>query len=279
MHYFFVRIFYGILLFGSLVFYGIPQENNTRLSEVEMLTEAYSEAIAKNLLDYFNSLYPKNKLKLYQKYTNKDWVTILSFQYKEAIASKNTKIATQLVRALAILHHRKTNFEEAIPYLKFAKEKNSELEEGQYKNMLERLEFSYSFLGNYKEAILIRKERIEKGFSTSFWELYKAFGMYTEAIKEFTSFERNEFNTDFQKIRYHNKLGKLFLKNNQIDSARYHFKQMENQADYIINTENYTGKNDYTEYVKTYFKNLAISQQGECLLAEHKYQSALPLLQ
>lgn len=279
MHYFFVRIFYGIVLYGSLSFDGIPQKNNTSLPKLEILTEEYSEAIAKNLLDYFNSLYPKNKLKLYQNYTNKDWVTILSFQYKSAVASKNTKIAAQLARALAIIHHRKTNFEEAIPYLEFAIEKNSDLEEVQYKNMLERLEFSYSFLGNYKEAILIRKERIEQGFSNSFWELYEAFGMYTEAIKEFTSFERNDFNTDFQKIRYHNKLGKLFLKNTQIDSARYHFKQMENQADYIINNDNYTVKNEYTEFVKVYFKNLAISQQGECLLAEHKYQSALPLLQ
>jgi len=29
MHYFFVRIFYGIVLYGSLSFDGIPQKNNT----------------------------------------------------------------------------------------------------------------------------------------------------------------------------------------------------------------------------------------------------------
>ena len=86
MHYFFVRIFYGIVLYGSLSFDVIPQKNNTSLPKLEILTEEYSEAIAKNLLDYFSSLYPKNKLKLYQNYTNKDWVTILSFQYKSSLA-------------------------------------------------------------------------------------------------------------------------------------------------------------------------------------------------
>jgi two-component sensor histidine kinase len=273
-------VIFLLFFFLKSIAFSLPHQNNSlQQLQLDSFQNHYSKQQANRLVLYFNSLYPNNKLKLYENFKVDDWERVLTYQHKEALALKHKTLATKLARALAIIYYRQTKFERAIPYLEYVTENTGFLERDQFKNSLERLEFSYSAIGNYKEAILIRKKRVNEGFSNSFWELYEAVGMYAEAIIEFKSFERFDLNNDFQKIRYHNKLGSLFLKNNQIDSARSHFKKMENKADYIINVKEYKGKNEYTEYVKEYFKYLAVSQQGECLLADKKYKKAIPVLQ
>ena len=274
-YYFFV--FFVFSLFSEKT---LAEDNKIKkLYQQDSAITNYSKDKATKLLDYFNYLYPKNKLELYEKYKKKDWETILSLQYQGALKAAHKKVAVQLSRALSIIYHRHTKFDLAIPYLKYTIENVAFLEVNQLNNMLERLEFSYSFIGDYKNAILIRKKRITEGFSNNFWQLYADFNMYTEAINEFKSFETFPLDNDFKKIKYYNKLGELFLKNNQIDSARSQFVKMENQAEFIIREDNYKGKSEYTEFVKEYFKYLAISQLGECLLAENKHKEALIELQ
>lgn len=274
--------YYIFIFFVFFVFLEktLAEDNKVKfLYQQDATITKYSKDKATQLLDYFNSLYPKNKLKLYEKYSKEDWETILSLQYEGALKAKHNKVAVQLSRALSIIYHRHTKFDLAIPYLNYTIKNVKFLEESQLNNMLERLEFSYSFIGDYKNAILIRKKRITEGFSNSFWQLYAAFNMYNEAINEFKSFETFPVDNDFKKIKYYNNLGKLFLKNNQVDSARSQFVKMENQAEFIIRENNYKGKSKYTEFVKEYFKYLAVSQQGECLLVENKHKEALHQLQ
>ncbi|WP_088324073.1 sensor histidine kinase [Polaribacter tangerinus] len=238
----------------------------------------YTKSSAEKLIVYWNSLYPDDKTNMYNYLSHFRWAKILKVQFLGAKKTTQKKLTTQLALALAIIYHRQTKFELAIPYLNFVLTNKQFISSEQYANVLQRLELSYRSIGSFGEAVEVRKLRVNNENSNNFWELYSVVGMHAEAINDFKLFEKFPIENDFNKITYYNKLGMLFLNNKQIDSARYYFKKMESQADFIIKNENYKGKNSYTEYVKSYFKNLAISQQGECLFLDKKYKEAIPVL-
>lgn len=270
---FFLFIFSAALASDTLYY-----KQELKRNKIEFIETQYSQKQAELLLTYWDNLYPDNKIRMYDYLSHFRWEKILIFQEAAALKVGDIKVANRLAFVLGVVFHRQTKFEKAIPYLEKAIKKPLSIRADQYENALLRLEYSYLSKGTYAKAIDIRRQRVTKGFSDNFWDLYSVVGMHSEALKEFKVFEELPNKDDFEKIRYFNKLGKLFLANKNIDSAFFYFKKMEQQADYIIKNKEYKGKNDYTEHVKEYFKYLAYSQQGECLLAKKEYKKAIPVL-
>lgn len=278
-------VFYKLLMIFFLTFSETVAASDTLSYKKELIRNnlatiesVYSSKQANQLIRYWNSIYPENKGKMYDFLSHYRWEKILKFNFQEAKKRKNRWVANQLAFALAVIYHRQTKFENAMPYMEEVLKNSPYLSKDQLRDVLKRQEYSFSATGNFDQALIVRKRRINNGAETNFWELYSAVGLSYEAINEFKLFEKEPTNDDFEKITYYNKLGTLFLNNRQSDSALFYFKKMENQASFIIRNNTYRGKSSYSEYVKQYLKALAISQQGECYLLEKKYKKAIPFL-
>ena len=238
----------------------------------------YNKQQATRLLKYWKSIYPDNKVKMYDFLSHYRWEKILNFQYKNAVKNNEKYLAIQFSFCLAIVYHRQTKYDDAMPFLAHAIKNKAFLTEKQFEDLLNRQEACFRAIGKFDKAVIVRKKRIVNGFSTNFSELYSAVGMHLEALSEFKLFEKKPVGDDFENINYHYKLGTLFLACKQVDSAVFYFKKMEKQASFIITNSNYNGKTSYSEYVKNYLKGLSISQQGECYLLKKQYSKAIPFI-
>lgn len=272
----FFGIFFNVLIANAADTLMYKKELiKNKLSTIESV---YTAKQAKQFIHYFTSIYPKNKAKMYDFLSHDRWEKILQFQYKNATENNAIDITTQFAYFLAIIYHRQTKYENAIPFLNEALRNKLFLSREQLKDVLLRQEICFRSMGQFKKSLEIRKERVRNHFINNLWELYSLVGLTDEAIKEFKLFEKEPAKNDFEKINYYNKLGTLFLDSKQTDSALFYFKKMEKQAVFIILNDNYEGKTNYSEYVKNYLQALAISQQGECYLLLEQYKKAIPLL-
>lgn len=246
------------------------------LSEVG---EIYQSQRAQNLLKLWDSLYPDRKVEVYQYLSAARWEKILLFNIRQARKSGNESLVRKLSYPLGIIYHRQTKYTQAVPLFETTLQFKNELSILKLQEVLLRIETSYRATGQFSEAIQIRKMRINYGFSNNFWELYSVTGLFNEAIQDFKLFEKYPTNDDFEKVRYYNKIGNLFLDAAQADSAIFYFGKMEKQAQYLIQNNNYKRKTDYSESVKYYYKALAQANIAEGQMIKGQYEKAIPKLE
>lgn len=249
--------------------------NKKGLSTVETLYN-YDDAI--RLINLWDGIYPKEKVKIYNNLSAYRWEKILKFNIKEALNDNNVKLARKLSFILAIVYHRQTKYNLSTPLLIEVVKYKQELNREQLKDAYLRLEASYRSTGQFSEALKIRRIRLNLGFIDNLWELYKAAGLYKEAIQDFKLFEKFPENDDFEKIRYYNKIGELYLDVKYPDSAIFYFNKMNKAADYIITQPVYSGKTNYSEYVKFYYKAIANANISEGNIMKGQYLAAIPNL-
>ncbi len=245
------------------------------LSQVD---EVYQPQKAIKLINLWDSLYPERKVALYVNLSASRWEKLLLFNILQARKQGNTALARKLSYPLSIVYHRQTKYTQAVPLFEEVLQFKNELTRPKLQEVLLRLETSYRATGQFSKAIQTRKIRINDGFSNNFWELYAATGLYKEAIQDFKLFEKYPSNDDFEKIRYYNKIGNLYLDDTQPDSAIRYFRQMEKQSQYLIENESYRGKNSYSESVKYYYKALAGANIAEAYMLKGQFQKAIPKL-
>lgn len=247
--------------------------NKNRIAQIEYI---FKEKDANSLMDLWKSLYPTNKVKLYDNLSSSRWEKIFQFNRISALKNGNAKLSRKISYALAIIFHRQTKYTQSTPLfvslLKFKKE----LTQDQLKEVYLRLETSYRAIGQFSNAIKIRQLRINKGFVDNFWELYYVSGLYKEAIQDFKLFEKFPVSDDFEKVQYYSKIGNLYLDYQKPDSAIYYFSKMQRSADYIIKNQNYSGKTPYSEMVKHYLKALAQANISEGNMLKNKFSLAIP---
>lgn len=249
--------------------------NKKGLSTIETIYN-YGDAI--RLINLWDGIYPKEKVKIYNNLSAYRWKKILNFNRQEALNGNNVKLARKLSFLLAIVYHRETKYNLSTPLLIEAVKYKQELKREQLKDAYLRLEASYRSMGQFSEALKIRRIRLNLGFIDNLWELYKTAGLYKEAIQDFKLFEKFPENDDFEKIRYYNKIGDLYLDVKHTDSAIFYFNKMKNAADYIITQPAYSGKTSYSEYVKFYYKALANANISEGNILKEQYLPAIPNL-
>lgn len=243
------------------------------LSSIETIYN-YDDAI--RLINLWNGIYPKEKTRIYSDLSAYRWEKILKFNIQEALNKNNVKLARKLSYPLAILYHRQTKYNLSTPLLIELIKYKQELKREQFKEAYSRLESSYRATGQFGEALKIRRIRLNLGFINNLWELYKIAGLYKEAIQDFKLFEKFPENDDFEKIRYYNKIGELYLEVKYADSAIFYFNKMKKAADYIITHPAYSGKTSYSEYVKYYYKAIANANISEGNVVKGQYLAAIP---
>lgn len=240
--------------------------------------EKFQTQKAWKLVKLWDSLYPERKTLLYNELSAARWESLLLFNINGAVKNREFKLETQLSYPLAIIYHRQTKYTEALPIFKKLLAHRKELGNAKFEEVLARLETAYRATGQFSNAIQIRKMRINYGYSNNFWELYSATGLHKEAIQDFKLFEKYPANDDFEKVRYYNKIGNLYLDNAQPDSAIAYFSKMEKQAQYLIQNKNYNAKNSYSESVKYYYKALAGANIAEVYMLNGQFKKAIPKL-
>lgn len=245
------------------------------LSSIETIYN-YDDAV--RLINLWNGIYPREKARIYSNISAYRWEKILKFNIQEALNENNVKLAGKLSYPLAILYHRQTKYNISTPLLIELIKYKQELKREQLKEAYSRLESSYRATGQFSEALKIRRIRLNLGFINNLWELYKIVGLYKEAIQDFKLFEKFPENDDFEKIRYYNKIGELYLEVKYADSAIFYFNKMKKAADYIITHPAYSGKTNYSEYVKYYYKAIANANISEGNVVKKQYLTAIPNL-
>lgn len=153
----------------------------------------------------------------------------------------------------------------------------SRLSENQLKWCLVNLEESFRRTGNLKEAIPIRKERIELGLDQDFFEIYEEAGLYREALVEFT--EHNDLpRGPLRALGYYSRLGRLHKQDGQLDSAIYYYEKAYEKGLATVNKENYLDKSVYFHRLRKYYTYQMKGEIGLILVKQGRHQEAIPLL-
>lgn len=170
-----------------------------------------------------------------------------------------------------------SEYEASIPRYRSLLTNRSRLSQNQLKWCLVNLEESYRRTGNLKEAIPIRKERIELGFDQDFFEIYEESGLYREALVEFK--EHNDLpRGPLRALGYYSRLGRLHNQDGQLDSAIYYYERAYELGLATVNKENYLDKSVYFHRLRKYYTYQMKGEIGLILVKKGRYQQAIPLL-
>ncbi|MEO9474578.1 MAG: ATP-binding protein [Cyclobacteriaceae bacterium] len=170
-----------------------------------------------------------------------------------------------------------SRYYQAIPFLKATLEQKESLTKSQLKWTLVNLEESYRRTANLKEAIPLRKERIELGYDNDFFEIYEEAGLYNEAIVEFT--QHNSFpKSPLDRLGYHARIGRLHNQNNQLDSAIYHYEKAFAFGFETLDKEDYLGKRPLYDFRKKFWTYEMQGEIGVIYVKQGRYQDAIPFL-
>ena len=206
-----------------------------------------------------------------------EWLT--SVVHFEQVAKEQSDDSTlfQLQYVHGSLLFNLSRYYQAIPFLKATLEKKQALTESQLKWTLVNLEESYRRTANLKEAIPLRKERIELGYDNDFFEIYEEAGLYNEAIDEFT--QHNSFpKSPLDRLGYHARIGRLHNQNNQLDSAIYHYEKAFAFGFETLDKEDYLGKRPLYDFRKKFWTYEMQGEIGVIYAKQGRYQDAIPFL-
>ncbi|MEP4531777.1 MAG: ATP-binding protein [Cyclobacteriaceae bacterium] len=206
-----------------------------------------------------------------------EWLTSVVHFEKLAKAQSDDSTLFQLQYVHGSLLFYLSSYYRAIPFLKATLEQRQALTEGQLKWTLVNLEESYRRTANLKEAIPLRKERIELGYDNDFFEIYEEAGLYNEAIDEFT--QHNAFpKSPLDRLGYHARIGRLHNQNNQLDSAIYHYEKAFAFGFETLDKEDYPGKRPLYDFRKRFWTYEMQGEIGAIYVKQGRYQDAIPFL-
>lgn len=206
-----------------------------------------------------------------------EWLAPAEYFYEQAKLNQDTLTLQKLDYPLAIVYHTLALYEKCIPLLVELLEQRELLSEKRYQYAILKLEEAYRRTGNLKEAIPLRKQRIEAGFDHSFWEIYAEADLFTEAIKDFK--HSVEFPAQgWNRMVYFMDLASLYKENGDYDSAIYYYDKAYEDGQYIMARAEYDGKSPYTESNKHYWTAYSRGMIGQVLVAQGNYEPAIPLL-
>lgn len=231
---------------------------------------------AQELLSQWDSLESTNGLHFIEL-SAEEWLpAVIDFE-NQAMKQSDDSTLFQLRYVHGSLLFYLSRYNQAIPYLKSTLDQRAALSESQLKWTLVNLEESYRRTANLKEAIPLRKERIELGLDNDFFEIYEEAGLYNEAIVEFT--QHNAFpKSPLGRLGYHARIGRLHNQNNQLDSAIYHYEMAFAYGFETLDKEDYLGNSPQYDFRKKFWTYEMQGEIGVIYTKQGRYEDAIPLL-
>jgi signal transduction histidine kinase/DNA-binding response OmpR family regulator len=263
----------GLAFIGLLVISIFANAKITNLQETEsgLLFKSGGE-----LISAWESL-ETTESQLLAENGKEDWLLSVVHFKNLAAEQKNDSLLLSLNFIHGSLLFSMAKYYQAIPILRRLLDQRARLDEEQLIGVLVSLEESYRRTANLKEAIPIRKERIELGLDQDFFEIYEEAGLYSEAIVEFT--QHNAFpNNPLGQLGYHARLGRLYNQNNQLDSAIYHYEHAFSYGFTILENDDYLGKSPHYEFRKKFWTYEMKGEIGTIYAKQGRYKEAIPLL-
>lgn len=214
--------------------------------------------------------------KKYNIRTIGEWKELFEKQYQETNSSKQKTIHNKLGLILATIYHNLTYFDKGLPILEKLYLDKDKLDEAAYKSLLIKLEEIYRSKNEIFKAIKIRKERIEKKFISTYWEIYRDCGLLEAAKKDFLSFEPIPQIHSEKRLFYYAFLSGLLIEMNEIDSARNVLKTGLKE----VNISLVIHKNDSRQLLEDliYWKGNMYGQLAQCDIIENKFEGTIQKL-
>lgn len=204
----------------------------------------------------------------------RDWEPLFARQYELAGSNGQDSIKLQLAFPYAFLLHAQAKFYEGVKVLELLYRERDRLPEKKLKPVLIKLEEEYRALGNMKGALELRNLRVQKGYISTFWELYAECGLYDEAIEDYRLFEPLPAKAGIGRVKYFNSFGFLFYEKKQLDSAEKYFRAALGESMLLEHkAEHGLDKKD-----QGFFSQVSQANIGLCYVQRGEYNRAIPLL-
>lgn len=227
------------------------------------------------LIHIWDSLYPKHKSVIYYMLPGAVWEHILNQQYAIAQKNKQDDLQLKLAFPLATIYHVQAK-SEALPVLEYLYQNRAKLSSAKDSMVLIKLEEQYRNKKDLAKAILIRNERIDKKYITTFWELYKEAGMFPAALNDYLLFESVPRSGTIDKVKYLYFLGNLYFEMKQTEKAKQQFHLSLSECQNILRSQI---KDDSRSIeLAKFYKNVLGGSIGMCLMQEQSYKEAIQLL-
>lgn len=220
----------------------------------------------------------QNRSKLYVVLTALEWLTLYEKYAFAPELEKNEALKFRVKYQYAYLLHSTTQFEKCIPELKALINYKIKYSKEAHELLYLKLEESYLSIGQLKNAIDVRKKRIQLGYETNYWTIYSEAGLYKEAIEEYKKHVVFPKESSWQQIFYHSDLGSLYFKKNDLDNALAEYKKGYKAADLVCKSNEYPDKSNYSEFTKKYYRSLMNGNCAQVYLARKQIKKAIPLL-
>ena len=188
----------------------------------------------------------------------------------------NKHLQFKLALPLATVYHVLSEFSKGLPLLQYLHTNRQKLSRQNSGLVLVKLEECYRSMNNMSQAFLIRGERVEAGFISTYWELYKECGLWEEALNDFRLFEKIPEDIGVQRMKYYGFFGDIFFKASLYDSAEFYYRKGLDEAIRFVKKNKITKEvtNDNAEFWKGYFSGFI----GTCYSVRGDYFKAIPLL-
>ncbi len=204
------------------------------------------------------------------------WEKMFESEYEKALKENNEVLIFKTRLALSSIYHDQSKFTKAFPFLKFIYANKLQLKENEYKTVLIKLEEEYRSFGDIANALIIRDERIKKGYIDTYWEIYRDCGLFEAAKKDFIQFQKKGSPASWKELNYYFYLGEIYFELNQVDSAQIVYK-LGVQA--TLNTIDLNKKTKvYREANLHYFYGYFLGNIAKCYIYNGQYKKAIPLL-
>ncbi len=230
-------------------------------------------ASSTELLNYWDSISLKGE-QFFTEIKPSQWQKEIT-HFREKAESEELVLQLNCVEGNVLFSQSK--YREAIPILSSVLEHREKIQDVYLQRVLVQLEESYRRTGNLKDAIPLRKERIELGLDQDFFEIYEEAGLYQEAIVEYT--QHNPFpKSPLSRLGHHARIGRLHNQNNQLDSAIYHYEKAFSYGYSTLDKEDYLGRNPAYDFRKKFWTYEMNGEIGLIYTKQQRYQEAIPLL-
>lgn len=270
---FFISFFFLTVYSQSVEKVNTPLFNAT---ELEVLKNDSMNLRAEQLCILFDSLYPAKKGIIFNLLSEQEWLHIFDVQYGYALKNKNEALQFRLAYPLAVICHTTTKFTKGLPLFEYLYRNKNKLSSQKYALVLIKLEEEYRSLNHMREAMLIRNERIQRGFISTFWELYAECGLWQEALNDYLLFEENPPENGIRKMKYYWNLGDLLFNSGKTDSAEKYYRIGWKEANIFIN--NQENIQQYTKDNLLYWNGNFSGLIGKCYWKKKEFRKAIPYL-
>ena len=261
-----VPLFSGALLFA--------QDSSVTVKRQRALVNEYKDA--QSVIDLWNKETDNSKTSNALKM--EEMAFLLQFYNDISEKTEDTLSQRLLKFPLALSYHSLTRYDKALPILEDIVEKPQDYNEKDYGDILVSLEEEYRAIGDFKNAIALRRKRINLNYVNTLHDLYKDVGLFDLAIDDYENLEIKPENNPFQLMLYHKSLGNLYLEAKLCDSAKLQFNEGIKALKPILKTNDYPGKTGYSEYTKYYYLNYLKGNIASCDVVGNFSSDVIPII-